>query len=48
MKKTSSDESDSFDLCKLRAFGEQLGYKFAVFIKIRTGIAPAIDTIQWM
>src|SRR2546423_1612256 len=37
MKKTTSQESDNnFDLHKLNAFKNQLGYRFAVFIKVRT------------
>jgi hypothetical protein len=48
MKKTTSQEDDTFDLHKLKAFRSQLGYKFGVFVKIKTGIEPAIHLIQWM
>lgn len=48
MKKTTSRESDDFDLRKLRAFRDQLGYKFAVFIKVRTDAEPTIETINWV
>lgn len=48
MKKTSSQESDDYDLEKLRAFKEQLGYRFAIFIKVKTGIAPEIENVQWV
>jgi len=36
MKKTTSQETDDFDIHKLKAFRDQLGYKFAVFVKVRT------------
>jgi hypothetical protein len=48
MKKTTSQESDDFDLHKLKAFRDQLGYKFAVFVKVRTNAEPAIETINWV
>lgn len=48
MKKTTSQETDDFDLHKLRAFRDQLGYKFAVFVKVRTNAEPAIETINWV
>ncbi|QLE99570.1 hypothetical protein FLM49_12825 [Neptunomonas phycophila] len=48
MKKTSSREDDHYDLAKLNAFKEQLGYQFAIFVKVRTGDNPAIDNVQWV
>jgi len=48
MKKTSSQESDDYDLEKLNAFKEQLGYQFAIFIKVRTGADPAIENVKWV
>ncbi len=48
MKKTTSQETDDFDLHKLKAFRDQLGYKFAVFVKVRTDAEPAIETINWV
>lgn len=48
MKKTSSQESDDYDLEKLNAFKEQLGYQFAIFVKVRTGFNPGIDSVQWV
>lgn len=48
IKKTTSQESDDFDLHKLDAFKKQLGYKFAVFVKVRTNAVPEIDTINWV
>jgi len=48
MKKTSSQESDDYDLAKLNAFKEQLGYQFAIFVKVRTGFNPGIDSVQWV
>lgn len=48
MKKTSSQEKDDFDLQKLNAFKGQLGYQFAVFIKLRTNGEAAIEEIKWV
>lgn len=48
MKKTTSQEADDFDLHKLEAFKKQLGYQFAVFVKVRTSAEPAIETITWV
>ena len=48
MKKTSSQEADDYDLEKLNAFKEQLGYQFAIFVKVRTGGNPGIDSVQWV
>jgi len=48
MKKTTSQETDKFDLHKLDAFKKQLGYKFAVFVKVRTNEDPAIEKIEWV
>lgn len=41
IKKTTSQEPDDFDLRKLNAFKEQLGYKYAVFVKVGTLSRPA-------
>ncbi len=38
IKKTTSNEHDDYDLGKLKAFKKQLGYKFAIFIKLQTGV----------
>jgi len=48
MKKTTSTEDDSYDLQKLKAFKEQLGYKFAIFVKIRTREAFGVEPIEWV
>jgi hypothetical protein len=48
INKTTSREKDDFDLCKLDAFKKQLGYRFAVFVKVRTDAEPAIETINWV
>jgi len=49
IKKTTSRENDDYDFRKLRAFKQQLGYRFAVFIKIRTEEDNAgIDGIKWV
>jgi hypothetical protein len=48
MKKTTSRESDKHDLGKLDAFRQQLGYLFAVFVKVKTDGNVGIDTIKWV
>jgi len=48
MKKTTSQESDDYDYGKLLAFKKQLGYKFAVFLKIGTDSNAGIYRIEWV
>lgn len=48
MKKTTSRETDDYDLGKLEAFKGQLGYQFAIFVKVATGGIPKIDSVQWL
>lgn len=48
MKKTTSQESDAYDRHKLIAFKQQLGYRFAIFIKISTDENPSIAKIDWI
>lgn len=37
VKKSSNPESDQWDMSKLAAFKEQLGYQIAMFVRFRTG-----------
>lgn len=37
VKKSSNPEGDEWDLRKLKAFKEQLGYQMAIFVYFRTG-----------
>jgi hypothetical protein len=48
MKKTTNQENDAFDLHKLNAFRSQLRYMFGVFLKVRTGVNPAVELIKWI
>lgn len=49
MKKTTSRGSDKFDRCKLNEFRHQLGYRYAVFIKLRTGGSEVgIEEMDWI
>ncbi len=48
IKKTTSREKDDFDLHKLKAFRNQIGYKLAVFVKVPTGAMPDIEQIKWV
>lgn len=48
MKKTTSHEDDEYDFGKLHAFKEQLGYHFAIFIKVQTNGHAGIDTVEWV
>jgi len=42
MKKTASRDSGEEDRKKLKGYKEQLGYKYAVFIKLKTGCEDCI------
>ncbi len=48
MKKTTSAENDKYDLGKLDAFKYQLGYKFAIFIKVKTGGTFGVERVEWI
>lgn len=48
MKKTTSHENDEYDLQKLQAFKDQLGYRFAIFLKIKTDREVGIEKPQWV
>jgi hypothetical protein len=48
IKKTSNRENDSYDLAKLKAFKNQLGYRFVIFIKIKTGQHSGIERIEFL
>lgn len=48
IKKTTSRENDEYDLNKLCAFKQQLNYRFAVFVKLKTDGEIGIDRIIWL
>lgn len=48
MKKTTSAESDAYDLRKLHAFKNQLGYELAAFVKVQTGRETADYELNWI
>ena len=48
MKKSSSNESDDYDLGKLIAFKKQLHYQYAIFIKVQTIRKAGIEEIKWV
>ena len=48
MKKTTSTEDDAYDIGKLHAFKSQLGYQFAIFIKVQTKGKAGIEDIKWI
>jgi len=49
MKKDSRDEFDcAYDIHKLRAFKKGLGYKFAMFIKVKTGADYDVNIERWI
>jgi hypothetical protein len=48
IKKTTSQEDDDYDKGKLGAFKTQLGYQFAIFIKLRTGGTAGVETVEWI
>ena len=45
-KKISNPESDRYDLMKLDKIRHQLGYRFAVFIRLSVGQNAKIDRVQ--
>ena len=47
VKKTTSRISSKRDLQKLRAFREQLGYQYALFLKFATG-KPEVSEERWI
>lgn len=48
MKKTTSSENNDYDKRKLRAFRKQLGYCYAVFIKLKTKGELEFPCIQFL
>jgi hypothetical protein len=48
MKKTTSQESDDFDVLKLKAFKLQLDYQFAAFIKVQTNGQAGVENVTWV
>ncbi|MFZ5450847.1 MAG: hypothetical protein ACOZF2_03080 [Thermodesulfobacteriota bacterium] len=49
IKKTSSNQQNyQYDLDKLAAFKNELKYKFAIFIKMKTGDDFCIEPIEWI
>jgi len=46
-KKTSNTESDRYDLIKLEKIRDQLGYRFAVFIRLSVGQDAKVDGVQF-
>ncbi|UTW60235.1 hypothetical protein KFE96_07955 [Kordiimonas sp. SCSIO 12603] len=46
MKKTSNQEDDIYDLHKLKAFKEQLGYEYSIFLKLKVG-ATVSQRLFW-
>jgi hypothetical protein len=49
VKKQNNAGGDDDDRRKLRAFRDQLGYRFAVFLKLRTGPErPGVESVEWL
>jgi len=49
VKKSTNQEPDDRDLAKLNAFKEQLGYKYALFIRFLTGSQnPSVQRLEWV
>ncbi|EFH9396399.1 TPA: hypothetical protein ACM380_004227 [Escherichia coli] len=51
LKKSTNNQRNGRekDLLKLQAFKEQLGYKYAVFVSLKTGCAnPEVTEIHWI
>jgi hypothetical protein len=47
LKKTTGQD-EQYDLCKLKAFKDQLNYRCAIFIKVRTGKDFGIEISKWV
>ena len=49
-KKSTNPEADEHDLAKLQAIKDQMGYRFAVFLRLSVGVAadPAQCRILWV
>ena len=50
LKKSTNRERSDYDVRKLRAFKAQLGYRYAVFVKLQTGMRPRRRAygLQWI
>jgi hypothetical protein len=49
VKKSTNSQGDSYDMQKLNAFKSELGYKYAAFLKLRTGPgSTGIDSPSWV
>jgi hypothetical protein len=49
VKKQNNAGGDDDDRRKLRALRDQLGYRFAVFLKLRTGPErPGVESVEWL
>jgi hypothetical protein len=49
VKKQNNAGGDDDDRLKLRALRDQMGYRFAVFLKLRTGPErPGVESVEWL
>jgi hypothetical protein len=48
VKQKTSRESSCFDIKKLCAFKEELRYKHALFLELKTGICETVDDLRWI
>lgn len=49
MKKTTNRLSDDFDFEKLKGFRQQFGYKYAAFLRLKTGCEyPCVAKLEWV
>jgi hypothetical protein len=49
VKKQNNEGGEDDDRRKLRALRDQLGYRFAVFLKLRTGPErPGVEAVEWL
>jgi hypothetical protein len=48
-KKVRDDEADAYDRKKIKALKDQQEYRYAVFLRFRTGVEnPGIESIEWL
>jgi hypothetical protein len=48
-KKVGDDQADEYDRKKTKALKEQQGYRYAVFLRLRTGAEnPGVESVEWL
>jgi hypothetical protein len=48
LKKSTNSVSRKVDIAKLRGYKQDLGYGFALFLKLRAGERPGVSSADWI